>query len=648
MNIKKLLLILFVLTIVCNSADAQKNFSKDADASFNRGEYFTAIMQYKKAYSKERNNTAKARIIFQTAECYRNINDTKQAEIWYQKSVKVKYPDPVAILYLADTKKANDKYEEALIEYKNYQDLVPKDPRASDGIKSCELSVEWMENPDRYEVHNAVMLNSTEADFSMTYSKRGYKEVVFTSSREGSTGTDIDGTTGQNFTDLWSAKIDRKGKWSTPVLLGSNVNSKDNEGAATLDVKYRTLYLTRCPIIKDQEVNCKVIVAKKKGTSWDKPEEIPLVPDTITAGHPTLSPDGLNLYFASNLDGGYGGKDIWVVSREGTRDDWGQPVNLGPGVNTIADEVFPFLHEDGTLYFSSNGHIGMGGLDIFYALYKNNNWDNVSNMKYPINSAGDDFSIVFEGVNNRGYFTSNRIGGKGGDDIYQFMSPQLVFTLQGIVIDADTRDVLVGATITMVGDDGTSGEQVTDEVGSYFFQLKANTNYDLTASMPKYLSDHGSETTVGLEKSTDLVHDFELQSTKKPIELPNILYDLDKWDLRPESKVALDGLVATLNTNPTIVIKIMSHTDTRAEHRHNDELSQKRAQSVVDYLISEGIDPERLEAKGYGERKLLITDAKIKKMKTEEEKEVAHQKNRRTEFEIIRSDYIPKDKRGDQ
>jgi len=466
--------------------------------------------------------------------------------------------------------------------------------------------------------------------------------------REGSTGTDIDGTTGQNFTDLWSAKLDRKGKWSTPILLNSTVNSKDNEGAATLDVKYRTLYLTRCPIIKDEEVNCKVLKAKKKGTSWDKTEEIPLVPDTITVGHPTLSPDGLQLYFSTNLAGGYGGKDLWMVSKESSRKDWGEPVNLGPDVNTIGDEVFPFFHEDGTLYFSSNGHIGMGGLDIFHALYKESNWGDVSNMKFPINSAGDDFSIVFEGTNNRGFFTSNRLGGKGGDDIYQFMSPQLVFTLQGVVRDAETKEMLIGAKVTMVGDDGSSEQQETDEVGSYFFQLKPNTNYELTASMPKYLSDHGSETTVGLEKSTDLIHNFELQSTRKPIELPNILYDLDKWDLRPESKEALDGLVATLNNNPTIVIKIMSHTDTRAEHRHNDELSQKRAQSVVDYLISEGIESERLEAKGYGERKLLITDAKIKKIKTEEEKEAAHQKNRRTEFEIIRTDYIPKNKRGNQ
>jgi len=482
----------------------------------------------------------------------------------------------------------------------------------------------------------------TDADFAPTFRKRGFKSVIFTSSRSGSMGTDIDGTTGQNFTDLWQSKLDSKGSWSTPASLGEGVNTNDNEGVATMDAKFRILYYTRCPIIKDTEVNCKILFSKKKGSSIDDGEEITLGPDTITFGHPTITRDNLKLFFSSNLSGGYGGKDIWMVSREDKKADWGEPVNLGPDVNTVGDEMFPYIHNDGSLYFSSNGIPGMGGLDLFMTLFKDNYWGNVTNLKYPINSEGDDFGIVFEGMSNRGFFTSNRKGGKGGDDIYQFISPDLAFTLTGIVTDAETKKILVGATVVLVGDDGTSEEQLTDEVGSYFFQLKPNTNYDITASMPKYLSDNGKETTVGLEESKDLKHDFELRSIKKPIELPNILYDLDKWDLRPVSKVALDGLVKTLNDNPTIVIKIMSHTDTRADDNYNEELSQKRAQSVVDYLIENGIASDRLEAKGYGEKRLLFSDAKIKKLKTEDEKEAAHQKNRRTEFEVLRTDYVPK------
>ena len=637
-------IILSFLAVLCASGivHGQKNFANEADASFDRGEYYTAIMQYKKAYSKERNNVAKARIIFQTAECYRGVNDTKQAEIWYKKAVKVKYPDPVALLYLAESKKSNGKYDEALVEFQNYATKIPNDPRGSDGLKSCELSQEWIENPTRYEVYNVVALNSTDADFAPTFSKRGFKSIIFTSSRSGSMGTEIDGTTGQNFTDLWQSKLDSKGSWSTPISMGEGINTNDNEGVATMDAKFRILYYTRCPIIKDTEVNCKILFSKKKGVSIDDGEVITLGPDTVTFGHPSITRDNLKLFFSSNLSGGYGGKDIWMVSREDKKADWGEPFNLGPDVNTVGDEMFPYIHADGSLYFSSNGIPGMGGLDVFMTLFKDNYWGNVTNLKYPINSEGDDFGILFEGMGNRGFFTSNRKGGKGGDDIYQFISPDLAFTLTGIVTDAGTNKILVGATVVLVGDDGTSEEQLTDEVGSYFFQLNSNTNYDITASMPKYLSDNGKETTVGLEESKDLKHDFELRSIKKPIELPNILYDLDKWDLRPVSKVALDGLVKTLNDNPTIVIKIMSHTDTRADDNYNEDLSQKRAQSVVDYLIESGIASDRLEAKGYGEKRLLLTDAKIKKLKTEEEKEAAHQKNRRTEFEVLRIDYVPK------
>ena len=640
---KRIIFLSFLIVIGCAfSVLAQKNFATEADESFARGEFYTAIMQYKKAYSKERNNVAKARFIFQTAECYKGVNDTKQAEIWYKKAVKVKYPDPLAILYLAESKKSNGKYDEALVEFQNYSNKVPNDSRGSDGIKSCELAQKWIEDPSRYEVYNAIALNSTDADFSPGFSKRGFKAIIFTSSRSGSTGTDIDGTTGQNYTDLWQSKRDSKGSWSTPTLIGEGINTNDNEGVSIMDSKFRILYFTRCPIIKDKEVNCKILFSKKKGVSMGDGEEIPLGPDTITFGHPSLTKDGLKLFFSSNLSGGYGGKDIWMVSRENKKSEWGEPFNLGPDVNTISDEMFPFIHEDGSLYFASNGIPGMGGLDIFMTLYKDNYWGNVTNLKYPINSEGDDFGIVFEGLSNQGYFTSNRKGGKGGDDIYQFISPDLAFTLQGVVTDFDTKKILVGATVVLVGDDGTSEEQLTDEVGSYFYQLKPNTNYDITASMVKYLSENGKETTVGLETSTDLRRDFELKSIKKPIELPNILYDLDKWDLRPESKEALDGLVKTLNDNPTIVIKIMSHTDTRADDRYNESLSQKRAQSVVDYLIENGIASDRLEAKGYGEKRLIFSDTKIKKLKTEEEKEAAHQKNRRTEFEVLRTDYVPK------
>lgn len=646
MNLLRLIICFIFALVLCRDIRAQKNFAKDADGTFKSGKYYSAIVMYKKAYSKERNNTAKARIIFQTAECYRLIGDTKQAEIWYKKAVRVKYQDPIAILYYAEAKKANGKYDEAYIEYNNYREKVPNDSRGLNGITSCELAQEWMDNPSRYEVNNVVLINSTEADFSPVYAKKNYKVLTFTSSRDGTLGKETDGTSGQNYTDLWKTKVDRKGKWSTPVLIEGAVNSEYNDGAATFDKKFSSMYFTRCPVLRTPQNPCQIYTSKKKGKGWDDPKLLPLAPDSFTVGHPTVSTDNMQLFFISDMDGGYGGKDVWGSNYDKKKKEWQTPVNLGPEVNTSGDEMFPFIHVDGSLYFSSNGHIGMGGLDIFRAILDGEKWGNVTNLKYPMNSAGDDFGIIFEGKADRGYFTSNRKGGKGGDDIYYFVSPQLTFTLQGVVIDADTRAVLIEATVVLVGDDGTSLEETTDEVGSYFFQLSPSTNYEVTASMPKYLSDQGKETTVGLEQSEDLVHDFELKSIKKPIELPNILYDLDKWFLRSESKAALDALVQTLNDNPNIVIKLMSHTDSRAEDKYNIELSEKRAKSVVDYLISQKIESDRLEYQGYGEKKLLISDSKIRKMKTEEEKEAAHQKNRRTEFQVLRTDYVPKVKKG--
>lgn len=648
MKLLRLVICIIFPFVFFGELSAQKDFAKDADKTFDAGNYYSAIIMYKKAFSKERNNTAKTNIIFQIAECYRLIGDPKQSEIWYNKAIKVNYNDPISILYYADAKKANGKYDEAYIEYNNYRERVPDDPRGLEGITSCELAQEWMDNPGRYEVDNVVLINSPEADFSPVYSKKGYTELTFSSSREGSLGKETDGTSGQNYTDIWMVNVDRKGKWSTPVLIEGEVNSEYNDGAATYDEKFRTVYFTRCPVSETPQNPCKIYTANKKGSDWETPKILPLAPDSFTVGHPSISTDNMQLFFVSDMNGGYGGKDIWVSNYDKKKKDWQTPVNLGPDVNTYGDEMFPFIHyNNNTLYFSSTGHIGMGGLDIFKATLDGEKWGSVTNLKYPMNSEGDDFGIIFEGNADRGYFTSNRKGGKGGDDIYYFASPRLAFSLQGVVIDADTRSVLTGAAVVLVGDDGTSLEETTDEVGSYFFQLSPSTNYEVTASMPKYLSDQGKETTVGREQSEDLVHDFELRSTRKPIELPNILYDLDKWDLRPESKVALDGLVQTLNDNPTIVIKLMSHTDTRADDKYNIELSDKRAKSVVDYLISKEIEPDRLEYQGYGEKKLLISDSKINKMKTEEEREAAHQKNRRTEFQVLSTDYVPKVKKGE-
>lgn len=651
--ISTLFLIAFSISVFAQSAA-----TREADDAYNAGEYYTAIDLYKVAYNKSKDNAVKAEIIFKTGLCYKNINESSQAEVWFKKAVKVKYNNPIATLYLADALKQNEKYDEALIEYRNYLKLVPGDVRGKNGVESCELAAKWKNNPTRYQVENMAFFNSKESDFSPVFAKKDYSIVFFTSTRSGSAGNEISGATGQSFADMYQTTRDRKGKWSVPTPLGETINSPHEEGASTLDSKFNEIYFTRCKVEKKVRHGCLIYYSGKKGIDWDIPTVVPVGSDSVTVGHPALSQDDLTLYFASDMAGGYGGRDIWMIKRDSKKNPFnGTPINLGPEINTPGDEVFPVVRENGTLYFASNGHVGMGGLDIFKAEKdKNDKW-RISNMQYPINSAEDDFGIIFEGNAEKGFFTSNRKGGKGMDDIYSFILPPVVYTLQGVVKDEKTGQILTEVIVKLIGNDGVTQEVKNEIDGSFKFTLKPNSDYILTTLKEGYLNGKGKETTKGVENDKDFTMTILMTPIEKPIELENILYDLAKWDLRPESMVSLDKLVETLNDNPNIVIELGSHTDFRNDDKSNQELSQKRAQSVVNYLIEKGIDAQRLVAKGYGESlpntvtakdasryKFLkagdvLTEAYIKKLATVEEQEVAHQINRRTEFKVLRTDY---------
>lgn len=666
MKIYRLLFSLVLVLSITINIRAQSSKTQNADNAFKRGEYYTALGLYESAYAKEKDKATKAEIVFKIAECYRLMHDIKKAIMWYEKAIKVKYPEPEAILHLADMLKASGRYADAVVQYNKYKQADPSDPRGDLGVKSSELAQQWKDKPSRYKLENLAPLNSKFSDFSVAYVKKGSRTLIFTSNREEATGKDLDGWSGQKFSDLFETTSDKKGKWSVPKPLAAPVNTDGNEGTATFDKRGNVMYFTRCAVEKGKASVCKIYSTRRKGTDWDEPQLISFASDSFTIGHPSLSADDMQLYFASSMEGGYGKKDIWVSTYDKKKKLWGNPINLGPKINTAEDDMFPFIHDDGTLYFASKGHLGMGGLDIFSTKKQGNNWETPTNMKYPINSAADDFGIVLDETNQNGYMTSNRDGGKGSDDIYAISLPPLIFTLQGKVIDIDTKANLEGATIELAGSDGTSLKYVTDKTGSYSFdktQIKPNTAYKLTVSLKNYLGAKGEESTVGLEQSKDIFHDFALKTTVRSIVLPNILYDLAKWDLRPESKVSLDGLVETLNDNPQIVIEIGSHTDTRDTDGRNDTLSQRRAESVVDYLIKNGIAADRLKAKGYGERvsrKLqndekvvyegrtfvfkkgdVITDQYINGLSSKMEQEAAHQLNRRTEFKVLRDNYVP-------
>ncbi len=659
---RKILSVLAILFFSLNSF-SQKNITSKADNAFKTGRYYEAIDLYKYSYAKAKNKEQKAEITFMTAECYRMIQDFKHARVWYSKAIRKRYPNPIAILYYADALRANAKYEDAVEEYKKFKELVTDDSRADKGINSCELSIEWMDNPTRYKIENMQYFNSKKSDYSPAYGKSDYKQVLFTSSREGATGNKISGVTGEYYSDIFKTRVDRKGKWSEPVPLGEGVNSDFDEGTPATNKKTNTLHFTSFREDKDGNMVCKIFVSSKKGIEWGKASALSLVADTITVGHPAISADELTLLFVAEMRGGQGKKDIWKVTRTSTTGEWGVLENLGTEINTPDDEVFPYIHSDGTLYFSSDGLTGMGGLDIFTA---NQNADGtwvVENMKYPINSAADDFGIIFEEEKERGYLSSNRPGGKGSDDIFQFSLPPIEFKLIGRVLNQKTEEIIAGANVTLIGSDGTNLSKKTENDGTFTYKLGPNTDFRIVARRGGFLNSKAKETTKGMTTSKEFRVDLFMSPDDSRIDLPGIMYDFGKWNLRPESLVALEELVEILNDNPNITIEIGSHTDYRGSDKANTDLSAKRAQSVVDFLITYGVDKERLTSKGYGEtmpkdidkataKKFdflnegdMLTPSFIDRLGNEEQKEQCHQINRRTDFGLTGRDYVPKIKR---
>lgn len=654
---KRLLLIIILLTIVVYpDALAQKRKSDRAYAAFAAGEYFDAIDQFKDAYSKTKKTDKNTRteLVFMIAESYRLVNDPKNAETWYKLAVKSSFSRPDAQYWLAESIKKNGKHQQAIDEFKKYKQIAPSDARADQAIRSCELALEWIRNPEAYKVEDLRDLNSRESDFSPAYGRDDFGLIYFTSSRDDAAGTKTHGATGQSFTDIFESRIDKKSKWSTPVPVQS-INSEFEDGTPSFSSDYKEIYFTRCEAGKREKKGCVIMYSKRSGDTWSEPKNIGILPDSLIAAHPSISPDGSTLYFVSEIAGGSGKKDIWMVTKSGDG-AWSKPVNLGPDINTPGDELFPYERTDGTLYFASDGLIGMGGLDIFRAKPQPDGSWTVQNMKPPINSFADDFGIAFEGENEKGIFSSTRKG-RGNDDLYLFELPPLKFSVTGLVKDEKTGTPVTGSLVELIASDGNSLQSETGTGGDFKFALKADVDYIMVASKRGYLKGKDKETTKGQEKSREFMVTILLTPIDNPIELPNILYDFGKWELRPESMVSLDKLVETLIDNPNVTIELMSHTDSRDTEEYNQDLSQRRAQVVVQYLIEKGIEAERLSAKGYGESTPKVVDAVIatqnaflrtgtslteqfiNSLASDEQKEIAHQINRRTEFRVLRTDY---------
>jgi len=658
-------LLAFVILITSTNASAQKSFIKAGDQAFDRLEYFSAVVLYQKALSENPKKAEKGRLIFQIAECYRLTGDLKQAEKEYAKAVKADYDDPVAVLDLANAQMMQAKYDDAQASYQLYTQKVPADPRGPNGVKSCQMAQQLLSQPTRYIVTDMKQLNTKDEDFCPTFADRRLDELIFTSSRQGTMGDKIDDGLGQNYSDLFITKLDKNGKFSTPLPLPAPVNSPDNEGSAVFDKTFKTMYFTRCSVVKNKGQKCKIWSTQRRGNNWADPVLLNFQSDSSTYAHPAISQDEQTLVFSSDLPGGQGGIDLWMSLYDKKTKSWGEPTNLGPGINTAGNDEFPFIRYDGSLYYSTDGLPGLGGLDIFHAAkLGDNKWGNPVNMGYPVNSEGDDFGICFEGNKDAGYFSSNlpNGGGVGSDDIYRFYLPAILFVIEGTVYDIDSHRGISGATVRMVGADGSDVSIKTDTGGHYMFgalgaterYVKLNSSYIIsaTATNLKYLNsdEKANETTVGKSESETFEHDFHLKKPKpmEAIHFPAVLYDLGKATLRSESKDSLNYLVRLLNNNPTLKIELDAHTDQQGSAVSNIKLSQARAQSCVNYLISQGIDSARLTPKGWGQTKLLIQTSQIMAVKNKNPKiqkakrDSLYQINRRTVFQILDWGYVPK------
>lgn len=695
MRIKQIIFVLLISLLPAQVIKAQgRNYTKEADESFKYERYFAAIPLYTKAIGQVKNRIEKKRIMFQLAECYRLTQDNKKASSQYKKTIMAGYSDPVVYLRYAEVLKDLGEYKTAEENYKEYVKLVPGDPRGKNGLKAIELYEQSIKNPTRYQVANIVKINSKDDEFSPTYADKKYSSIVFSSNRKES-GEDIDVNTGLPYSQLFIATLDKRNNWSRPILVdekGGILNTEGNNGSSDFNKKFNTIYFTRCNVEKDKILGCDVYSSNLKGNLWEEPLDLNLVADSLSAGHPAVTESEKEIYIATDMPGGFGGKDIYIAKRKKKNGEFSKPINLGSVINTPGNEMFPTLREmeDGRifLYFASNGHLGLGGLDLYRSEYVEGKWTEPVNLGYPINSSADDFGIVFDGraidqlvkktlnkpdvkCDEMGYFTSNRLGNgsKGGYDIYEFWLPEVIFTLEGVIRDNLTLQLLKGAKVVMVGSDGSNVIATTDAKGYYKFnknQVLKNTTYTLEVSYPNYFKNNGSSTTVGLTESKDLTLNINLNPIPKdPIPLPEIRYDLAKWDLKPQYQDSLNGLLATMKKENTIVIELVSHTDFRDETVKNDTLSYKRSKSVVDYLITKGIEGDRMIPIGKGEREprtllkgysfkdgeykgvtfepgTVLTEAFINSLPSKKQQEAAHQLNRRTEFRIIRDDYVPK------
>ena len=635
---------------------------KDADEAYDRGEYFDAATIYRKLYNqynRKEDQWLRGELAFQLGMCHLKLNQGNRAAAAFQNAIRYEYEDTTLMLRLAQAQQREGQYAAAINSYNEYLDIAPDSWEAKVGIRGCELAPQWKEEGSRYIVKQDKMFNSRRADYCPMYLDKNQEYIYFTSTNEKPTGELRSEITGTKKGDIYFSKKDEKGKWSRPEVVDGGLNTEHDEGAAAFSPDGSTMYLSRA-VRQDWPTTVEIYTSSRSEAKWSAPQKFEITADTLSNySDPFVSPDGNWLYFASDMPGGQGGTDIWRIN---LKDKHGTLENLGPQINTKGNERFPNVRTDSLLYFSSDGHPGMGGLDLFLATLQPRDENDrtamdrwvIENMGVPMNSAADDFGLTF-GTGESGFFSSNRGDARGYDHIFSFIKPDLQIWISGYVVDKDDEPV-PNAVIRIVGDDGSNQKTVAKPDGSFRFDLQRGVKYAMMAGAEGYLNARQEFESDSTEEDAEYNVDFILAAMFKAQIIENIFYDFDKAVLRDESKLALDSMVMLLKDHPNIVIEMASHTDRVGSAKYNQGLSQRRAQSVVDYLIANGIPRERLKPTGYGESRpktvtkrihsqypqfeegVTLTEEFIKTL-SKEDQQAADQVNRRTEFQVIDTTY---------
>lgn len=650
---KTLSILTLLLAVILSSCGGAKLAT--ANEQMERGEYFDASKTYRKVYNKltkREDRPLRGEIAFKMGECYSRLNMNARASAAYQNAIRYAYPDSTTLLRLACSQQAEGKYPAALKSFEDYLNVDPDNKIALNGAAGCRMAIAAKGSPTRYVVKTNKVFNSRRADFSPMYFDASLDQLYFTTTNEKVTGDHRSEITGMKKGDIWMSRKNERGEWLKPEPVEGELNSDMDEGIISFSPDGSTMYLTKARRSPSSNTGVEIYTSSRSDAKWSAPVKLEITADTLSNyGHPAVSPDGQWLYFTSDMPGGMGGRDLWRIN---LKERAGSLENMGEFINTPGDEMFPYMRTDSILYFASNGHPGFGGLDLFKATLTPSGGWRVENMGQPVNSAADDFGITF-GQGESGFFSSNRGDARGYDHIFSFELPDLKILISGYVLDKDEEPV-PNAVIRIVGNDGSNRKEVARTDGTFQFPLQRGVKYVMLAGAKGYLNAKQEFQADDAEEDAEYNVDFILASINKPVVIDNIFYDFDKATLRPESKTALDEMAQIMRDNPNITIEMAAHTDRKGSEEYNIKLSQRRAQSVIDYLIESGIKTDRLQAQGYGKsRPKTITKKLAREYPQFEEgtvltpefietldeanQEIADQINRRTEFQVLSIDY---------